>query len=130
MDNCPTKVVLQKSRCGDWGEKPLAPKYAIRATTSAKTILIPPLKMGRKVCQWIGEPSDIPKILAIRGFLICKSRSNQRRLASTKNPIMRRKNEKGSKACGRNNKWKFWMPPTHPQLRKGIYVLNIIVQTF
>jgi hypothetical protein len=41
---------------------------------------------------------------------------------------MRRDNEEGNKAFWWNNEWESQMPPTYPQLKKGIYVLNIIVQ--
>ncbi len=38
------------------------------------------------------------------------------------------KNKESNKAYVRNNEWKFQMSPSHPQLKKGIYMLNIVVQ--
>jgi hypothetical protein len=41
---------------------------------------------------------------------------------------MGRVNEKDNKAFGWNNEWESKIPHTYPQLKKGVYVLNIIVQ--
>jgi collagenase-like PrtC family protease len=39
-----------------------------------------------------------------------------------------RKNKNNNKDYGRNDEWKSQIPLAHPQHKKGIYVLNIIVQ--
>jgi hypothetical protein len=41
---------------------------------------------------------------------------------------VRANNEEGNKTFARNE-WECQMPHAHPQPKKGIYVLNIIIQT-
>lgn len=55
--------------------------------------------------------------------------SQIKKLAKTKNLKVRGKKKKSIKAFIRNNKWESQMLRSHPQSKKGIYVLTLLLKT-